>query len=206
MARNKNDYFQLMEQQVEYCVEASDLLEKIMSDYEKSDILVMKEKMHEIENAGDMLYHDIHSKLAVEFITPIDQEDILHLVQIIDDITDAIDEVVLYFYMYETDELPRDAKKLANIVSRCVAALSNAVKELKNFKKPAELRKYLVTVNDIEGESDIEYANAIHNLFHNCDDIKKLIGTKEIYESLESCCDLCEHAADIIEQVIIKNT
>lgn len=36
-------------------------------------------------------------------------------------------------------------------------------------------------------------------------DAKTLIGHKEIYDSLEECCDLCEHAADVIEQ-IIKNT
>ena len=31
-------------------------------------------------------------------------------------------------------------------------------------------------------------------------------GSKAIYESLENCCDLCEHASDVIEQIIIKNT
>ena len=35
---------------------------------------------------------------------------------------------------------------------------------------------------------------------------KTLLGTKAVYEGLESCCDLCEHVADVIEQVIIKNT
>ena len=27
-----------------------------------------------------------------------------------------------------------------------------------------------------------------------------------VYECLENCCDLCEHAADVIDQIIIKNT
>jgi len=33
-----------------------------------------------------------------------------------------------------------------------------------------------------------------------------LPGTKEIFESLERCCDLCEYASNLIPQVIIKNT
>ena len=37
-------------------------------------------------------------------------------------------------------------------------------------------------------------------------DIRAVFGGKAIYESLENCCDLCEHAADVIDQIIIKNT
>ena len=37
-------------------------------------------------------------------------------------------------------------------------------------------------------------------------DGRTLLDTKAVFESLESCCDMCEHATDVIEQVIIKNT
>ncbi len=204
--KNKNDYFQMASQQVEFSVKAADLLAEILANYTLESIPMYKEKMHVIENNADELYHDIHTRLSTEFITPIDQEDILHLVQIIDDVTDAIDEVVLYFYMYNVMELPTDAVKLCDIVRRCVKALSAAVNELKNFKKPDELRKLMVEVNSIESEADAAYAEAIHNLFVGCQNTKKLIANSAIYESLEDCCDLCEHASDVIGQIIIKNT
>ena len=47
---------------------------------------------------------------------------------------------------------------------------------------------------------------AIHKLFVTETDFRTLLGARGIYDSLEECCDLCEHAADIIEQIIIKNT
>lgn len=206
MAKNKNDYFKLAEQQVEYCVQASDLLEEIVCSYSAATILQQKEKMHTIENTADELHHDILTRLSAEFITPIDQEDILRLVQIIDDVTDALDEVVLDFYMYHIDEVPAAAAELSKIVNRCVKALHLAVKELKNFKKPEALRRLLVDVNTIEGEADSAYVIAIHNLFAKDAEARVLLGNKAIYESLENCCDLCEHAADVIEQIIIKNT
>ena len=162
--------------------------------------------MHEIEREADALHHDILTKLSVEFITPIDQEDIVRLVQIVDDVTDALDEVVLEFYMYSVDEMPAEAPALSKIVNRCVNALHEAVKELKNFKKPDTLRNLLVKVNTIEGDADAAYVEAIHNLFKSTSDARKLISDKAIYESLENCCDLCEHASDVIEQIIIKNT
>lgn len=206
MAKIKNDYFELVKQQTAFCVRASELLEEILCSYSASTLPAQRERMHEIENEADTLHHDILARLSAEFITPIDQEDILRLVQIIDDITDAIDEVVLDFYMYHIDTMPSFAPQMSREVNRCVKALYAATDELKNFKKPDDLRKQLVEVNTIEGEADGVYFDALHSLFGNTNDAKALIGGKAVYQSLENCCDLCEHAADVIEQIIIKNT
>lgn len=206
MAKVKNDYFKMIETQAACCVEASEMLEAILSNYSAGSIAGQQEKMHTIEQRADELHHDILTKLSAEFITPIDQEDIVHLVQLIDDITDELDEVVLEFYMYGLASMPEYAVDISMVVSRCVKALFNALCELKNFKKPDALRTLLVSVNTIEGEADAIYVEAIHKLFAQEVDAKTLIGTKMVYESLENCCDLCEHAADVIEQIIIKNT
>lgn len=206
MAKVRNDYFKLLENQVSFCVKASELLEGILSDFSVEKIAQQKDKMHEIEHNADRICHEIHTKLLAEFITPIDQEDILRLVQIIDDITDAVDEVVLYFYMYNITALPKDAVELASLMGRCIKALHKAVGELSAFKKPERLRESLVEVNSIEGEADLKYSEAIHNLFTSSDSAKEIIGVTAIYDRIESCCDLCEHASDIIDQIIIKNT
>ena len=204
--KNKNDYFKLIEQQVECCVEASDFLSEIFNNYAAEKIPEQREAMHRIEHNADGLHHDILTKLSAEFITPIDQEDILRLVQIIDDVTDALDEVVMQFYMFHIDEMPAYAPELSKVVNKCVKALHEAAKELKNFKKPDTLRGLLIEVNHIESEADVIYIKAIHKLFGEETSAKAIIADKEVYDSLEHCCDLCEHAADVIEQIIIKNT
>lgn len=206
MAKKNNDYFELIKKQTACCVEASNLLEEILCRYQVKKINEYREKMHEIEHRADGIHHDILNKLSTEFITPIDQEDILRLVQIIDDITDALDEVILDMYMYHIHIIPKRVGELSKIVNRCVKALDEAATELKNFKKREALHALLVKVNDIETEADEVYIEAIHKLFGSEVDGKTLTGAKAIYEALESCCDLCENAADIIEQVIIKNT
>jgi len=121
-------------------------------------------------------------------------------------ITDALDEVVMEFYMYRIDRIPEKAAELSKIVNRCVNALHEAAGELRNFKKPTALRAHVIKVNDIEMEADTVYMEAIYDLFGSSADVKTLMGARAVYESLESCCDLCEHATDVIEQVIIKNT
>lgn len=206
MAKNKNDYFKLIEEQVGLCVEASNLLEEILPLANPQNILEYQDKMHKIEHSADEIHHDILHRLSSEFITPIDQEDILGLVQIVDDITDAIDEVVMELYMFALEKAPDGAIAASKHVNRCVKALLSATTELKNFKKPEKLREHLIEVNTIESEADAIYIEAIHSLFTSELDTKVIWANKEVYDSLEECCDLCEHAADLIERIIIKNT
>lgn len=206
MARKRNDYFKMIEEQLSYSVRASELLGEVFANVTQENIQAYKEQMHELEHLGDDIHHSILSRLSAEFITPIDQEDILHLVQLIDDITDALDEVVLELYMFDVHRVPDAAPMLCGKMDACVKALYAAGAELKNFKKPVLLRQHLIDVNTHEGEADEIYTEAIHKLFATESDFRVLLGHRAIYDSLEACCDLCEHAADIIEQIIIKNT
>ena len=206
MAKKQNDYFELIQKQSAYCVEASNLLEDILCKFNADSVETYRTQMHGIEHQADEIHHDILKKLSTEFITPIDQEDILRLVQIIDDITDALDEVIMDVYMYHIDVIPERTADLSRIVNQCVKTLHEATAELKNFKKPEKLRGLLIKVNDIEIEADGVYMESIYALFGSDLDGKALLGAKAVYEGLENCCDLCENAADVIEQVIIKNT
>lgn len=206
MAKIRNDYFRLLEEQVGYCVQASTLLSEILCNYTALSIPKQREKMHKIENDADELHHQILSRLSAEFMTPIDREDILHLVQIIDDITHALDEVVLDFYKFNITVTPIYAPSFSKLVYKCVNALFKAIKELKNFKNPTTLRRLLVEVKHVESEGNEIFVNAIHHLFTNKKSCDILISHKDIYESLEECCNQCEHAVDVIEQIIIKNT
>ena len=207
MARVKNDYFQLLCEQVEYSVKAAALLEDILLNYSLDTISSQREKIHEVEHSADKIMHDIRMKLSVEFITPIDQEDILRLAQIIDDVTDALDDVVLRLYMYHVQEITEDAKEIVKVVHQCVISLNEAIKELKNFKKnDGVLQGALIKINDIENKADGLSREAIHRLFAGNTEIKALIGNMNLYEALENCCDECEHAADVMEEIVIKNT
>lgn len=206
MAKKNNNYFELIRKQASYCVEASGLLKKILCNFDAEKIAEYRTEMHAIENNADEVHHDILNRLSSEFITPIDQEDIIRVVQIIDDITDALDEVILDIYMYRITAIPEKTAEFASLVNKCVSAMYDATEELKNFKKPDELRTRLVKVNDAEGEADEIYTEATYLLFGSATDAKTLLGGKAICESLEHCCDLCEHVADVIEQVVIKNT
>ena len=206
MAKKTNEYFLLIEQQAAICVEAAALLENILTEYSAAGMAVRRVEMHAVERRADGICHDIRNRLSAAFITPIDQEDMLHLAQLLDDVTDALDEVALECYMFRLAELPAGAPAFAGLTRRCVGKLCEAAIELRNFRSSGRLRALLAEVNTLEEQADDAYATAIHDLFAEDAAPRTLIAGKAIFDCMEACCDLCGHAADIMDQIIIKNT
>ena len=206
MAKKTNEYFLLIEQQAAICVEAAALLENILTEYSAAGMAVRRVEMHAVERRADGICHDIRNRLSAAFITPIDQEDILHLAQLLDDVTDALDEVALECYMFRLAELPAGAPAFAGLTRRCVGKLCEAAIELRNFRSSGRLRALLAEVNTLEEQGDEAYATAIHVLFAQDAAPRTLIAGKAIFDCMEACCDLCGHAADVMDQIIIKNT
>ena len=206
MAKKTNEYFLLIEQQAAICVEAAALLENILTEYSSAGMAVRRVEMHAVERRADGICHDIRNRLSAAFITPIDQEDILHLAQLLDDVTDALDEVALECYMFRLAELPAGAPAFAGLTRRCVGKLCEAAIELRNFRSSGRLRALLAEVNTLEEQADDAYATAIHDLFAEDAAPRTLIAGKAIFDCMEACCDLCGHAADVMDQIIIKNT
>ncbi len=206
MSKKTNEYFLLIEQQAAICVEAAALLENILTEYSAAGMAVRRVEMHAVERRADGICHDIRNRLSAAFITPIDQEDILHLAQLLDDVTDALDEVALECYMFRLAELPAGAPAFAGLTRRCVGKLCEAAIELRNFRSSGRLRALLAEVNTLEEQADDAYATAIHDLFAEDAAPRTLIAGKAIFDCMEACCDLCGHAADVMDQIIIKNT
>ncbi len=206
MEKKTNEYFLLIEQQAAICVEAAALLENILTEYSAAGMAVRRVEMHAVERRADGICHDIRNRLSAAFITPIDQEDILHLAQLLDDVTDALDEVALECYMFRLAELPAGAPAFAGLTRRCVGKLCEAAIELRNFRSSGRLRALLAEVNTLEEQADDAYATAIHDLFAEDAAPRTLIAGKAIFDCMEACCDLCGHAADVMDQIIIKNT
>lgn len=206
MAKKTNEYFLLIEQQAAICVEAAALLENILTEYSAAGMAARRVEMHAVERRADGICHDIRNRLSAAFITPIDQEDMLHLAQLLDDVTDALDEVALECYMFRLAELPAGAPAFAGLTRRCVGKLCEAAIELRNFRSSGRLRALLTEVNTLEEQADDAYATAIHDLFAEDAAPRTLIAGKAIFDCMEACCDLCGHAADVMDQIIIKNT
>lgn len=202
----KNDYFEMMANLSGYCCRAAEKLKEYLSDFHPDRMGENRLEMHRIEHEADEVRHDLLSKLVCEFMTPIERDDILALVQIIDDVTDAIDDVVINLYMFHVRTLPPEMVMLSDVVCRCTRALEAVMKELRNFKKSESLHSLLVEVNSLESKADEVYIEAMRTLFDSARDPLAVVSLSKVYDGLENCCDLCEHASDVVENAVLRNT
>lgn len=207
MAREKDrNYFGVFVELAQYSCDAAELLNEIMNDFRAGDVEEKMKQMHNIEHAGDGGRHRMMEKLAREFITPIEREDIVSMADAIDNVTDTIEDVLMRIYMFNFFTLRSDAVKMAAIIVKCCEALKEALQEFPNFRKSQTLHKMIIEINRLEEEGDDLFVKATRDLFVHGKDPVEILAWKETLEFMEKCCDACEVASEVIESVMMKNT
>ena len=192
------------------CVECSQraavLLGETLKNYSKADMTKKREQIHEIEHEADMKKHELMHMLNKAFITPIEREDIVSLAQNLDDITDTIEDVFLRIYICDVDTIKENAIAMTDLVISACEALKTAMEEFPEFRKSTKLKEYLIRINDLEEEGDHLFIEGMRALHTDGEDALTVIAWRDIYSYLERCMDACEHAADVVESVIMKNS
>lgn len=206
MASKDYNYFNAFHRLSEYSVNSAELLCEIFENYDCSKAKENIENMHTFEHNADVDKHEIMHRLAKEFITPIEREDIMQLCSEIDDVTDAVEDVFIRMYMFNVQDMRPDAVQFAGIILKCVKAVKQVLKEFPNYKKSTELQNIIIEVNRLEEEGDTLYTQAVHTLFAQEKDAVLIFAWKEVYDNLEKCCDACEHVANVVESIIMKNS
>lgn len=190
----------------DYSRKAAQLLDKGMRQFDPAHIGDMIEEMHEVEHAGDEKKHELLNVLAKAFITPIEREDIILLGQNIDEVTDKIEDVLLRMYCNNIKSVRPDALELVAVVIECCNELKEMLEEFPRFKNSKKLHEKIVNINTLEEKADQLFISSMRNLHTTCDDPVMIIVWREIYIYLEKCVDACEHVADTVESVIMKNS
>ncbi len=207
MKRHGNEYFEGFAAGMECACKAAEYLETIVENFDPAQLETHVIEMHRIEHEADLSKHELMQKLAKEFITPIEREDIILLLQQIDDVTDCIEDVVRKMYMYNVTTLRDEAKEFVRIIKQCCIESREALLGMANFHKSADrIIRAIIQVNEYEEEGDRLYCSAIRRLY--CEDAEPLerITWTKMFDWMENCCDACEDAMESVEMVIMKNS
>ena len=199
------NYFKAMTAISEHAVSAANELKKLLGNL--NDLPAKVDGVHAIESAADSIYHDIIAALNRAFVTPIEREDIKDLAHAVDDVVDAVEDVVLHFYMFNVTTIRPEAIRFCDLICEICKKLYVTMGEFENYKKSKKINELLVDLNRLEENGDVLYREAIRHLFteNNVPRIE-VLKWKEIFDMMEKCCDACECCADMIEGVILKNS
>jgi len=198
----KQDFFDLFDKVAANILHAATLLVAIMEHFTNLDNWA--QEVHQLENDGDLLTHDIIKKLNKTNITPIDREDIHALASTLDDILDFIWGTAARLAIFSMKESTKEAVIMSKELLTTVELVHKAIKQLEE-KNYSHMQEYCIEINKLENKMDRVFRDALGHLFDEIKDPILVIKWKEIYEHLENASDKCEDVADILESIAIKN-
>lgn len=222
MARKiKFDYFDCFNRisacATEYAEKLNEYLDKLYESEVKGepgdpeDAAKLFYELHNVEERADGIVHEILARLAGEFVTPIEREDILAMATSLDNVVDYLDEIPQRLYMYNVRSVPLEAIDMMHVVRRAVEAMGIACEKFSDYKKTGSIKEYVDKVGKLEDEGDLVYIKAMHEIYlragtENALDRIDAIGIGSVLGALEKCCDACEAVADSIVMVVMKNS
>ena len=205
--QRSNEYFEGFVSGMESACKAAEYLENLVEHFDSEKLAEQIDEIHAIEHEADINKHKLMQKLAKEFITPIEREDIILLLQQIDNVTDFIEDVVRKMFMYNTKAMRSEALEFAAIIKLCCYESRDALKELPGFQKNSvRLEQAIVKVNDYEEQGDRLYCAAMRRLYCENAEAQDRITWTKLFDWMEACCDACEDVMESVELVVMKNS
>lgn len=203
----KFDYFDAFEQQAEIAAEEADILIEAIEKFTVAeDLKEVLERAHVIEHKGDQINHEILTSVSVDFITPIEREDIIELASRLDDITDMIEGTLQRFYMFDVHFMHPRATEFAHIIKKSLKALRKSMDSFREFKKVKKIRAMVEDVKEQEELADALYIETIRELYtaEELDAVRVEVWSR-LFDRLEATVDACEEAADTMANIMLKN-
>jgi len=199
---NKDEkFFKIFCEMSGHILEAAKLLDKMFRDPEV-DLVVLLEKIRELEHKGDELTHKVIDELNKTFITPIDREDIHDLSKALDDVLDMINVTADRFVLFRIKTPFIDLQEMSSILLNQVKEISDAIFSLQDDEKVVNR---CIEINRLENAADHLFQIAIGRLFEEVKDAIEVIKRKEIIDHLEIATDKAEDVANVLETIIVKN-
>ncbi|HJV78326.1 MAG TPA: DUF47 family protein [Paludibacter sp.] len=198
-------FIPILKEMADVLLVASDLIIESVQTNDHESAIDYYKKIKVQERKGDELSGRIFDELNSTFITPFDREDIHHLADRLDDVTDFINSCSKKIVLYNPKKMPAGAVELANFIKEGAICIGKAVDELDVLKKDSKkIKEYCAELHVIENKADDVYEHFLIDLFENEKDAVEIIKLKEIMYELEKATDAAEYVGKIIKTIIVK--
>ncbi|MEA5016079.1 MAG: DUF47 family protein [Candidatus Limiplasma sp.] len=198
-------YFDNYAQCAAMSVEMAGAVKNFLEHFDPAQLDEQMRIIHELEHCADEKKHELFSALVRAFVTPIERDDLINISQSIDDVMDAMDDIIIEMNITQVKSIRRESLEFSKLIIRCCTAMADLMEEFKDFKKSKRIKDIIIDINCLEEEGDRLYISAMKNLYANCQNPLEVIAWREIYSAFETVCDKCEDVADIVESIIIGN-
>ena len=197
-----SEFFELFAEAGANALEVARKAETLFREHPNSS--VTQSDIKELEHVGDRLTYELVQLLNTHYVTPFDREDIYGLATTTDDVVDHIDNACDMLGLYNVETPSGPSLEQCRILVAATEKLAIALGDLKARKSA---QSAVVDLKRLEDDGDRVVRDAIAALFHDPRiDPLIVIRWKDIYEALEEAIDACETAANVVGNIIVKNT
>lgn len=155
-----------------------------------------------LEDEADEIRRVLIDELNKTFVTPIDREDIFSLSQGIDDVIDyaksTVEEMILF-------EIVPDSymKQMIEVLLEATKDVVYGVKHMK--ENPGACVEHIIKAKKAENKIERLYRQGLVELFKT-NDVMKTLKNREVYRHLSNAADRIVFAANIISDILVKNS
>lgn len=196
-------FFDLLEKQADVAVSASKELSLLFKDFR--GVKEKAEKIRCLEHEGDKLMHALYVELNKSLIVPMDHDDVTALGSCLDDVADLANVVAKRLVDYEIRAPSPAMIKLASLLALQSLEIKRAVCGLRSKKTYEDANQACIEINRLENEADDAYSKGVGALFKKKDAIE-IIKQKEILDSIETALDKGEGAANVVCDIMMKQS
>ncbi|MBF0205912.1 MAG: DUF47 family protein [Oligoflexia bacterium] len=165
------------------------------------------DKARELKDKSAEVTHRTLERLNLTFVTPFDREDIQTVAVFINKITKKITKAIKNSKYYQLKEFNDYLRKEAKLLVQITNELKHSVETLKKDANPRLATASGKKIHDLESVMDGELKDAIENLFSNQqDDALTMVKLGRLYRDIESVVESCSTLADIILNIVLKNS
>ena len=203
--KKEMNYFENYAECAAMSVEMAGAVKDFLEHFKPAELEEQMKLIHGLEHRADEKKHELFSALIRAFVTPIDRDELMNISQSIDDVMDAMDDIIIEMNITQVQSIRQESLAFAELIIRCCTAMAELMEEFKSFKKSKKIKEIIIEINCLEEEGDRLYISAMKNLYATCQNPLEVMAWRQIYNAFETVCDKCEDVADIVESIIIGN-
>ena len=203
--KKSNYYFDSFPVLASYSTKCGEMILEFLKNFDPNKLEEFKTSVHLVEHQADELKHEVTAKLLKEFMTPVDREDIYELLKLIDEVTDAIEEISLRLYLYNVQEVPANFIELTEVTVKCMKETVNCLEHMYEYLNESVFTPLVNEVVKLEEKSDEIYIQSVHQLYAKEKDLRRLYVHEELYELMENVSDKCREVCRFVQNVALKN-
>lgn len=198
----QSSFLKLLIEQGEHAVFSVEALQKYLDKPTEKNVA----RARQVEKNADEVRRILTDELNQTFVTPMDREDIYALSRSIDDLIDYTYSTVEEMEVLEVEPDPA-LREMASVLHDAATEIHLALQRLEDH--PGVAYEHAMRAKALENRVERLYRKSIAALFQGPKDVEHIMDMlkhREVLRHLSNAADQGDNAADIISDIVVKQT